>query len=428
MRWDALSRLVRLSLARERRGAFFSAFGVAMGVGALVFFVGLGLGVGSVIRERIFPTDSRLVDVVPASVSLGLLGGGKLDAAAVERLGALPGVETTYRKMNVRVPAVTRYDGAFFGSRLRMGMEVLAVGVDPGLVSKDVGLQEAKDFKDPGEGKAIPALISTRLLELYNKTFAPARKLPQLSAQMLIGFGFPVEFNRSYVAATSGGPSTTQQAQVVGASDRAMLAGITIPLDTAVRINRAAGADADSYSGVTLVAADPSRVPELVDAVKGMGFEIDDQERRMAENAGAAVALTTSALALLSILICVLAAVNIAHAMSSSVRARAREIGVMQAVGASRADVRAIVLAEASVVGVLGGGAGTAAALVLAFAVDRLAAGYLPNFPFKPDSFFSFPVGVVLGGVLLGLLAALAGAYFPSRRAAATDPARTLAG
>ena len=28
----------------------------------------------------------------------------------------------------------------------------------------------------------------------------------------------------------------------------------------------------------------------------------------------------------------------------------------------------------------------------------------------------------------LGLLAALAGAYFPSRRAAATDPARTLAG
>ncbi|MFB1484701.1 ABC transporter permease [Corallococcus sp. RDP092CA] len=428
MRFDALSRLVRLSLARERRGAFFSAFGVAMGVGALVFFVGLGLGVGRVIRERIFPTDSKLVDVVPPAVSLGLLGGGKLDAAAVERLAALPGVETTYRKMNVRVPAVTRYDGTFFGSRLRMGMEVLAVGVDPGLVQKDIGLPEAKDFKDPGEGKAIPALISTRLLELYNKTFAPARKLPQLSAEMLIGFGFPVEFNRSYVAATSGGPSTTQQAQVVGASDRAMFAGITLPLDTAVRINRASGADADSYTGVTLVAADPSRVPELVEAVRGMGFEIDDQERRLAENAGAAVALTTSALALLSILICVLAAVNIAHAMSSSVRARAREIGVMQAVGASRADVRAIVLAEAGVVGVLGGAAGTAAARVLAFAVDRLAAGYLPNFPFKPESFFSFPVAVILGGVLLGLFAALAGAYFPSRRAAATDPARTLAG
>ncbi|MCP3144080.1 ABC transporter permease [Pyxidicoccus xibeiensis] len=426
MRLDALARLVRLSLARERKGAFFSAFGVAMGVGALVFFLGLGLGVGRVIREKIFPTDARLVDVVPSAVSLGsLLGGGKLDAATVERLAALPGVEATYRKMNVRVPAVTRYDGVFFGTKLRMGLEVLAVGVEPGLVKGDVQLGE---FKDGGEGQPIPALISTRLLELYNKTFAPARKLPQLSASMLVGFGFPVEFNRSYVAASASGPTRMAQTQVVGASDRAMFAGITIPLEAAVRINRESGVDADSYSGVTLVAKDPSQVPALIDAVKGMGLEIDDQERRMAENTGAAVALITAALALLSILICLLAAVNIAHALSASVRARAKEIGVMQAVGASRSDVRGIVLAEAAVVGLAGGAAGTAIALLMAFGVNRLATGYLPNFPYKPDSFFSFPWPVVVGGVLLGLFAALVGAYFPSRRAAATDPARTLAG
>ncbi len=426
MRLAALSRLVRLSIARERRGAFFSAFGVAVGVGALVFFVGLGLGVGRVIRERVFPTDARLVDVVPPAVSLGsLLGGGKLDADMVERLSSLPGVEKVYRKMNVRVPAVSRYEGAFFGSRLRMGMEILAVGVDSGLVAGDVQLGE---FKDPGPDKPIPAVISTRLLEIYNKTFAPARKLPQISAQMLVGFGFPVEFNRSYVAQTAGGPTTSAQAQVVGASDRALLAGITIPLETAIRLNRASGVDADTFTGVTLVAHDPSQVPALVAAVKEMGLEIDDQERRLAENAGAAVTLTTSALALLSILICVLAAVNIAHALSASVRARAKEIGVMQAVGASRADVRNIVLAEAGVVGLAGGAIGTGVALVLAVIINRLAARYLPDFPFKPDSFFSFPWPVVVGGVALGLVAALAGAYFPSRRAAATDPARTLAG
>ena len=426
MRLPALSRLVRLSLSRERRGAFFSAFGVAVGVGALVFFVGLGLGVGRVIRERIFPTDARLVDVVPPAVSLGsLLGGGKLDGDMVERLSALPGVEKVYRKMNVRVPAVSRYEGAFFGAKLRMGMEVLAVGVDAGLVSADVQLG---DFKDPGPDKPIPAVISTRLLEIYNKTFAPARKLPQISPQMLVGFGFPVEFNRSYVAQTATGPITSAQAQVVGASDRALLAGITIPLETAIRLNRASGADADTFTGVTLVATDPSQVSSLVAEVKQMGLEIDDQERRLAENAGAAVTLTTSALALLSILICVLAAVNIAHALSASVRARAKEIGVMQAVGASRADVRNIVLAEAGVVGLAGGAIGTGAALLLAVLINRLASRYLPDFPFKPDTFFSFPALVVLGGVALGLLAALAGAYFPSRRAAAMDPARTLAG
>jgi putative ABC transport system permease protein len=427
MRLASLSRLVKLSLSRERRGAFFSAFGVAMGVGALVFFLGLGLGVGRVIRDRIFPSDARLVDVVPPAVSLGsFLGGGKLDAAMLERLQALPEVEKAYRKMQVRAPAASRYDGDFFGRRLRMGMDVLAVGVDPGLVEGDVQLGK---FVDSGPGQPLPGLISTRLLEIYNNTFAPARNLPRLTPGILVGFTFPVDFNRSYVSApVPNAPVISSQVQVVGASDRALLAGVTIPLDAAIRLNRELGQDTETYSGVTLVATSPGAVPRIVEAVKEMGLEIDDQERRLAENVGAAVALTTSALALLSILICVLAAVNIAHALSASVRARAKEIGVMQAVGASRADVRNIVLAEAGVVGLAGGFLGTLAALLLALVVDRLATSYLPQFPFKPESFFSFPWPVVVGGVGLGLLAAVAGAWFPSHRAAATDPARTLAG
>src|SRR5690242_5177453 len=130
MKPGALGRLVGLSLGRDKRGAFFSGFGVCVGVGALVFFVGLGLGVGRVVRESVFPVDARLLDVIPPTLSLGnLLGGSKLDEATVARLAALPGVERVYRKMNVRVPAVSRYNGDFFGSRLNMGVEVLAVGV-----------------------------------------------------------------------------------------------------------------------------------------------------------------------------------------------------------------------------------------------------------------------------------------------------------
>lgn len=417
--------LVRQSLRRERRGAAASAFGVAIGIGSLVFFVALGQGVARVVREKIFPVDARLVDVVPPTVSLGgLLGAGKLDQGTVDRLAALPDVEAAYRKMNVRVPAITRYDGDFFGSRMRMGLELLAVGVDPGLVQGDVLLGKFDDKP----GAPIPAVAASRLLEIYNKTFAPARRLPQLSPQMVVGFTFPVEFNRSFVAPAAGGQITAASAQIVGVSDHGLLAGVTIPLDTARRINRASGADADTFTGVTLVAREPSGVPRLSEAVRRMGLRVDDQERRMAQNAGLAVALTTSALALLSILICVLAAVNIAHALSAQVRARAKEIGVMRAVGASRADVKALVLSEAAVIGLLGGCVGTVAALLGAVGADRAAASFLPDFPFKPGSFFSFPIALLAGGVLLGVLAALAGAFLPSRRAAAVDPARTLAG
>ncbi|HVE83230.1 MAG TPA: FtsX-like permease family protein [Myxococcales bacterium] len=422
----SLFRLASLSLRRDRRGAAFSAFGVGIGVGALVFFVALGSGVGRVVRDRVFPTDASLVDVIPPTLSLGsILGGGKLDQATVDRLAALPQVAVVYRRMQVRVPGVSRYEGDFFGSHLRMGVEVLAVGVDPGLVQGDVQLG---DFSDPGPGHPIPAVMASRLLEIYNKSFAPARHLPQLSGSMLVGFVFPVEFNRSYVAQTAAGPVSAAQAQVVGVSDRGLLAGLTIPLETARRINRSSGADADTYTGVALQAKDPSLVPALIDEVKRMGLQIDDQERKLAESTGAAVAVTTSALALLSVLICALAAVNIAHALFAQVRARSREIGIMRAVGASRADVQRLILAEAAAVGASGGLLGTAGAVGLALLVDALASGYLPPFPFKPDTFFHFSPALLGGGVLLGLVAALAGAYLPSRRAARMDPARALAG
>ncbi len=427
MKFDALVQVVKGSLRRERKGALLSAFGVAIGVGALVFFVALGAGVGTVIREKIFPVDARLLDVVPPSLSLGsLLGSGKLDQAAIDRLAALEEVERVYRKMNVRVPAVTRYDGDFFGSRLRMGLELLVVGVDPGLVEGDIVHGK---FEDPGPNQPIPAVASSRLFEIYNKSFAPARGLPQLSAQMVAGFTFPVEFNRSYVASPVGGAAVQSSfAQVAGVSDRAMLAGITVPLEVAIRINRQSGVDAENFTGVTLQAKDPSGVPRLIEHVRRMGLQVDDQERRLAENAGLAVSLTTSALALLSVLICLLAAVNIAHALSAQVRARAKEIGVMRAVGATRADIQRIVLSEAAVVGLLGGTVGTCVAFVAARLMDRFATTLLPDFPFKPDTFFGFPPSLLVGGVLLGVLAALGGAYLPSRRAASLDPARTLAG
>lgn len=416
-------KLVRLQLSRDRRGAFSSSFGISMGIGALVFFVALGLGVGRVIREKVFPLDIKLVEVIPSQLSIGLFG-GKLDQPAVDRLASMPGVERAYRKMNVRVPAVSFYDGDFFGRRIRMGIEVLAVGVDAELVKRDV---QQGDFSDPGVGKPIPGVVASRLLEIYNKTFAPARSLPQLSGNMLIGFQFPVDWNRSFVAPAKGA-SSANPAQVVGVSDRGLLAGVTIPLEVARRINREFNEDAETFTAVTLEAKSPDDVPGIVAAVKDMGLRVDDQERRLAENAGAAVTITTSAMALLSALICLLAAFNIAHALSASVRAREKELGVMRAVGARRSDVFRLVLAEASLLGIAGGLSGTLIALGAAAGVDMLSARVLPDFPFKPDSYFLVPVWLPVVGLGLGVIAAIGGAWLPARRASKVDPARVLAG
>lgn len=426
MRRRHLLQLVGINLLRDRRGAFLSALGVAAGIAALAFFVSLGIGVAKIVKTQIFPIDARFIEVIPPSVSLGLFGTGKLEETSLSRLQSLPYVAEVHRKMELRVPAVTRYDGEFFGQKLRMGLEILAVGVDRGLVQKDL---LAEMFEDPPPGGPVPVLISTRLLEIYNKSFAKGRGLPSLSARMLAGFSFPVEYGRSFVGGKQVEGETRKEAVLLsGVSDRAMLQGITMPLETVRRLNAQFGQDAISYSSLVLVAASPEHVPAVTELVRKMGFSIDDSERKLAENVGAAVAITTLALALLSLLICGLASLNIALSLGASVRSRIREIGILRAVGATSADVGRIILCEAASIGLLGGALGAILARTGALAIDLVAKGYLPEFPFKPESFFEFSAQMWVFALLLGVVASLFGAYLPARAAARLDPARAMGG
>jgi len=418
MRAGSLLRLVALGLRRDLRGLVLSLAGVAAGVWALLFFVAAGLGTGELLRTRILPVDATLVEVVPPSVTLGLFGRVELDDRKVAELAALEGVRAAYRKMRVRVPAVSRYDGAFFGHRLRLGVEIVAEGVDAGLLGEGI-----EGFVD-GEG-ALPVVLSPRLLEIYNGSFARSRGLPRLSEKLLHGFEFPVEFGRSFVGG-GGAERVPTSGRIVGFSPQAMLEGITVPLETARRLNARFGQDAQTYSAVVLRAEDPSRVPAIVERVRQLGLEVDESERKLVRRVGAAIALATSMLSLLGLLVCALASVNIALSLGASVRSRAVEFGIFRAVGACDRDLRALVLGEALVVGLAGGLAGVVLARLAALGADAAVGAWLPPFPFQPETFFRFPLWLHLVGLGLGLGAAVLGAVAPIRQVVRQDPARVL--
>lgn len=422
MKPGKLLRLVRNNLARDVRGLIASAAGVTVGIACLVFFLGLGRGVQGVVHQ-VFPTSTRELDVIVPSIALGsILGEAKLDDEVVARLKALPGVEAAFPKMQLRLPAGVRYHGLFFGREIHLGVEVIGVGVPREVAEGDAKLP----FADAGRGKPLPVLINRRLIEIYNKVYAPQRGLPKITESMMVGFQIPIELGRSWVAGQTLPETYTESIQLAGFSDRAILAGVTMPLEAVRRINKEFGRDAEGYTSVLLRARSSSGVPTLVSAIKAMGLDVDDAERSRALQIGAAIQLVTAVLGLLSGLITALAAVNIAHALFASVRERTREIGVLRAVGATRRDVASLILAEAAAIGLCGGVAGVVLGRLAAAIVDRLAQRSLPDFPFKPDTFFSFDPGLLLLGVGVALCAAVFGAFFPARAAAALDPARAL--
>jgi hypothetical protein len=387
-----------------------------------VFFLALGRGVQRVVRD-VFPVSAREIEVVVPQVGIGsLFGQVHLDDPTVQRLRQIPGVAGAFPRLALHVPAVTRYDGLFFGKPIRMGLEVVGTGISPDLIGADARLP----FRDAGDGNPIPVVVNRRLLEIYNKVFAPQRGLPTLTDSMLIGFQFPIELGRSYVAGKTLPGSYEAALRLAGFSDRAPLAGLSMPIETVRRINARFGQDGGGYSSVLLRAHRSEQVGEIAGAVKRMGLEIDESERNRALQIGAAVELVTLALSLLAALITALAAVNIAQAFHAEVRERTREIGVMRAVGATRTDVATLILAEAAVTGIVGGAFGVALSRLGGLLIDRLARTALPEFPFKPQTFFDFRPSHVLLGIAIAVAASLAGAFFPARAAAALDPARAL--
>ncbi len=62
----------------------------------------------------------------------------------------------------------------------------------------------------------------------------------------------------------------------------------------------------------------------------------------------------------------------------------------------------------------------------MALLLDRVSRTGLPDFPFKPHTFFHFEAVQVALGVGVALLASLLGAFLPARAAARLDPAKAL--
>lgn len=131
---------------------------------------------------------------------------------------------------------------------------------------------------------------------------------------------------------------------------------------------------------------------------------------------------------LILVLIIVVAAFNIVGSLTMVVIEKRRDIGVLQAMGVSRKDVRRIFLLEGLLIGTVGTGIGLGVGLTLA-----LLQKYFELVPLAgADSFMidAYPVAVQwLDLVLVGLVAmglCVLAALYPAARAAAVLPARAV--
>lgn len=456
MRFAGLRRSVMDDLRRHWRPLAAGGLGIAISVAALTFFLALGLAVRGVLLGEVFPVDR--IEVVRPSTDLDLLalrielGGDTLDAADLSDLEAMPGIAAVYPKMRLLVPALATGGESLIGAGMQT--ELVADGVDPALVGDELGdafhdptvpsppvgrpCRGAADCgpgtvcvgasgRGPGQCREpIPAIVSDQMIELYNGAFRRAYRLPKINPDALVGLGVEVTFGASSLR-PSRSRVVRERVVLAGFSDAAIPLGVTLPLGFVERLNRELGpaGAADGFHSAVLELEPGADAARVIEAVEARGLEVRD---RGALRAAAVTDTLLAVIAVVGLVVLAVAAIHVMHVFALLVMVRRREIGVMRAVGASRGDVVSLLLSEAAAVGLAAGLVGVGAARLVAWVADRALASSVPDFPFKPESFFAFEPWLAAVVVALAAVACVVGAVAPILSATRPDPAEVVSG
>lgn len=461
MRLSSLWFLIRRDLSREKGALMTSGFGIAAGTAALIFFLALGLGVRAVLLGQVFPIDQ--IELEPPKAAdpglLGLLIGGAgqvpgIDAATVQELARVDEVASVFPKLRFAFPSSARGGREIFGYEVGTS-ELIGDGIEPELVRWE--LSPAHPFEDPWEraktscnddaacqsdqycekpsgetqgrcSDPVPALVSRYLVEIFDKSIAPAHRLPPVGNTMVEraqGITFNLRLGESLLGKSRSGTARTAKVRLIGISRRAIDLGITLPLGTVKRWNREFSGEksAELYSSAVIVVKSPGAMSRLLDFAAQKKLSPKDTRARDVS------VLITSIMALLSLVaavILIVSASNIAYTFRVLVNERKSEIALYRAVGATSADMRRWMLGLAFFVGLVGGFCGLFIARIGAYISDWIAADKLPDFPFKPQTFFAFPPWLWAGALGFAALFAVLGAFGPARRAARVEPLAAL--
>lgn len=414
-KWLRLFALARGEAGASPWRAWPLAAGLTLGVGCLIFLLGIASGVEQVLKERVAGTLPDRVKVSTSTMKLGPLAlGGGLDDAQVESCRKIPHVTEVWRQAHF--PAPCQLYASYGGQNLVT--DLVLEGVDPGQVLPDVA--PGKAFGPVGPNEEVPSVIPQADLDIINAGISSHTSLPQLSEDALIGRHFTILVGRS--SFSRGAPGAQIRAVAVGVSDTLGVAGPAVPLDTM----RTWTTTPIKYHTLTLKVDAPENVADVVSAVHQMGLATPGVEA--AERIATVVNWARLGMALFSLAVLVVAAAGVSAGLTLQVREEARWIGLYRAVGATRRDILTIYLARAGLLGTAGSVLGLILGVITGRGLEAYVGSQLPPGMLGDGSLFRLSWGSALGSLAFGVGITLVSGWWPARQAAHLRPVDALRG
>jgi len=272
-----------------------------------------------------------------------------------------------------------------------------------------------------------PAVISTKLVDLYNYSFAAANNLPQVTPENFLGSEVTILLNKSTFFDTDTSTVKQLKARIVGFSPNVKLLGLTLPLETINRLNQnVLNKPVQNFLDATVRVQSPEDLTKVKNQLEEMGLNVTTAEESL-KSLERLFSLTDLALNIFFAIIILLTGLLISSTFLAKIAEKSREIAILKTLGLSQNRVSLLYLLEAGLVGLAASVSGIILALLFAIPLEFLINQSLQNLLNKPEQFFVFQFDQLLLLIIFSIFISCCFTFFPARKAAKLDPAEILA-
>ena len=204
-----------------------------------------------------------------------------------------------------------------------------------------------------------------------------------------------------------------------------LLQDLRVMLPSELRESTRSFSGQPSYLTISVRVGNTSRVQEVQDAIKKMGFNtfsILDATRSLRRF----FAVLDLFLGIFGSLALAVASLGIVNTLVMAIMERRREIGIMKAIGASDADVKKLFFVEAGVMGFFGGIAGVLLGWTIGKIINWGTNIYLVRQELPPETIWLVPWWLVAFAIGFAVGVSLLSGLYPAGRAARLDPVQAL--
>ncbi|MBP9749692.1 MAG: ABC transporter permease [Candidatus Pacebacteria bacterium] len=395
MRAADIAKLSTRAFKTNPTRTWLTILGMGVGTGAVVTLVGLGFGLQNIILEQIVLGDTLLsLNVTPPPARSVIL-----NPQSVQEFMEIEHVKDVAPMASFA--ALITFDGLTGNTFLQ--------GANPNYF-RFTGTKESEGrlFTDETlEEDRNGVILTSAMLKLFEVEDPKSALGKQVSFRVFV----PKEGTTETVEM-----EIKKRYTVVGISSEESRPGATILLD-----ELASQLAVGEYERVQVRVEEVSFLDQVTAAIVERGYGVTALSKTV-EQANKIFQGIQAVLAVFGGIALVVSAIGMFNTMTVTLLERTGEIGIMRTLGASANDIKILFVAEAIIVGFLGGMVGIGIGVGIGFTLNTMVNVAASSFGGKSVALFSYPAAFLLFIASFSAIVGFLTGVFPARRAAALNP------